>query len=72
MKAFGLETVTIDGHDHSEILTSLNREHGGGPRCVIAKTVKGFGLSEMRNNPAWHHASPTAEQFLVFVKELQK
>jgi len=72
LNAFGMQTSEIDGHDHQQIISTLFSNQSKTPKVVIANTTKGYGVSEMENNPAWHHASPTAEQFLVFVKELQK
>ena len=70
MKSFGLETLTIDGHNHSEINSALKASGNTGPRCVIAKTIKGNGLKEMENNPAWHHASPNSQKLSEFIHEL--
>ena len=70
MKSFGLETLTIDGHNHSEINSALKVSGNTGPRCVIAKTIKGNGLKEMENNPAWHHASPNSQKLSEFIHEL--
>jgi transketolase len=70
MKSFGLETISIDGHNHSEIKFALEMNGNGRPRCVIAKTIKGYGLKEMENNPAWHHASPNSQKLTEFIREL--
>ena len=59
-EAFGWTAVEIDGHDHSAILQALMAPSGSGPRAVIAQTIKGKGIAQMENNPAWHHASPSA------------
>ena len=70
--AFGMQTFEIDGHDHKQIISTVFSKESKTPKVVIANTTKGYGVQEMENNPAWHHASPTAEQFLAFVNELQK
>ena len=58
--AFGWNTVEIDGHDHPSILQALTLAPTGAPTVVIAETIKGRGIAQMENNPAWHHASPSA------------
>lgn len=58
--AFGWNAVEIDGHDHPSILQALTLAPTGAPTVVIAETIKGRGIAQMENNPAWHHASPTA------------
>ena len=58
--AFGWTSVEIDGHDHSAITEALSSPRGSGPRAIVAQTVKGKGITQMENNPAWHHASPSA------------
>ena len=40
------------------------------PRCLIAETVKGKGLSLMENNPAWHWRMPSKKELKVFKSEL--
>jgi transketolase len=69
--AFGWEVTEIDGHDHSQIEHSLVHERGNRPHAVIAKTIKGYGCSEMENNPAWHHKAPSVaelDQILAHTK----
>jgi transketolase len=69
--SFGFNVNTIDGHSHQDIISSLNASTNNQPSAVIAQTIKGYGLSEMENNPAWHHASPTPEQLSKFISELK-
>lgn len=71
-ESFGFSTIEVDGHDMrilSESFRSLN--HSDKPKMIIAHTVKGFGIREMENNPAWHHAFPTNIQMTKFLEELQ-
>lgn len=70
--AFGMQTFTIDGHSHRQIISTVFSNVSKTPKVIIANTTKGFGVPEMENNPAWHHASPTADQLLAFVNELKK
>jgi transketolase len=68
--AFGWDVTMIDGHDHAALLAALTAPPGDRPRCVIANTIKGKGVSFMENKAAWHHGVPNAEQFATAMKEL--
>jgi transketolase len=70
--AFGLTVNLIDGHDHRAIDKALST--GSVPRtpyCIALNTVKGRGIKEMENNPAWHHRAPNAEELTRFLEELK-
>ena len=69
--AFGFETVEADGHDPDEIVSALKTPHPGRPLCVIARTVKGKGVSFMEHNNAWHKGVPNDDQYAQAVKELE-
>ncbi len=60
----------LDGHDHAALLATLSAAPGGRPRCVIANTVKGKGVSFMENQASWHHGVPNDAQFDQAMKEL--
>jgi transketolase len=70
MKAFGFQTVTVDGHDHEQILSAL-RSDSRMPTAIIAKTIKGYGIEKMESNPAWHHLSPSGEELIEMIRELR-
>lgn len=53
-EAFGFKVFVVNGHDFNEINAALNAEVTGCPKCIIAKTVKGKGVSFMENNYGWH------------------
>ena len=74
LRAFGFATAVIDGHDFPAIFSAFDkaRETKGAPFAVIAKTVKGKGVSFMENNAAWHGSAPNAEQFEQAMKELEE
>ena len=62
--AFGFEVKTVDGHDLTELLTTFTAPRlPGKPRVVIAKTVKGKGISFAENNHEWHHNHFTKDQY---------
>lgn len=68
--AFGFNTVVVDGHNIGAILDVLNNRVKGKPTAIIAKTIKGKGVSFMENQAAWHHKVPTAEQYEQAMLEL--
>jgi transketolase len=69
-RAFGWDVVKVDGHDHAALLAALSAPPGDRPRCVIANTVKGKGVSFMENQVVWHHGVPNDAQFEQAMKEL--
>jgi transketolase len=71
IKSFGWNAVEIDGHNHHEIEDALNSHTAHAPTAIVARTTKGFGIKEMENNPAWHHASPNSEQLAAFLVNLE-
>jgi transketolase len=69
--AFGWTVKSVDGHSTEKLKAALTGEwHSDKPRCIIAQTVKGKGLSLMENNPAWHWRMPSKKELKVFVSEL--
>lgn len=72
LRAFGWDVRQIDGHDHGQILAALTEPAVPGvPRCVLARTVKGKGVSYMENQLAWHYRSPNAELLAQALAELE-
>jgi transketolase len=71
--AFGWAVEEIDGHDMDAICAALSREAivPGKPKCIVAHTNKGQGISFMSDNVAWHHKVPSAEQYAQAMKELE-
>ncbi len=72
LAAFGWHVVSVDGHDLRQILDALEEAKGvtGRPTAIVAKTVKGKGVSFMENNPAWHGKAPSAEQMEQAMAEI--
>ncbi len=64
LRAFNWAVREIDGHNHEEISTALNKTpfEPGKPNCIIAHTVKGKGVDFMEDKLLWHYRSPDAEQ----------
>jgi len=69
-RAFGWETVECDGHDHAALYEAFVAPMNGRPRCVIAKTIKGKGVSFIEDRVEWHHKAPSPEQVELALKEL--
>ncbi len=63
-RAFGWDVQEIDGHDMEQILSAIARarETQGKPGIIIARTVKGKGVSFMENEVSWHGSAPKPEQ----------
>ena len=71
-RSFGFEIIKIDGHNIDEILKAFEvaRNVKGKPTCIIAKTIKGKGISFMENQVGWHGKAPNEEQYRQAIKEL--
>ena len=73
-RAFGFDAVIIDGHDFDAIEEAFAhaREVKGKPCVIIAKTVKGKGVSFMENQVGWHGTAPNQEQYEVAMQDLKQ
>lgn len=71
-KAFGWHTIEIDGHDFNQILDAYNKANTikGKPTIIIAKTVKGKGVSFMEHTHEWHGKTPDKQQKEHAIKEI--
>jgi len=72
-EAFGWRTMEIDGHDFNQVIPALEtaRAKDGKPTCIVANTIKGKGVSFMKNNPEWHGVAPKPDQVAAAVAELE-
>ena len=71
-EAFGWHTITINGNDIDEIEKAIEESKTiDKPVAIIAKTVKGKGVSYMENNVSWHGAAPNDELFAQAMEELE-
>lgn len=72
-KSFGFQVINIDGHDIEEIMKAFEvaRNIKEKPTCIIAKTIKGKGISFMENQVGWHGKAPNEEQFRQAIEELK-
>ena len=73
-EAFNFHVINIDGNDFDQIDAAFKeaRATKGMPTAIIAKTVKGKGVSFMENQVGWHGAAPNDEQYAVAMKDLEK
>jgi transketolase len=71
-RSFRWEVITIDGHDMNQILSALDeaRSVTRSPVVIIARTVKGKGVSFMENKAQWHGIPPDKEQYEAAMAEL--
>ena len=69
-KGFGWNVLKCDGHNLKEILKCLKIRKKGFPTVIIAKTIKGKGVSFMENNNDWHHGRLTKKIFESAIKEI--
>ena len=71
-KSFGWDVVQIDGHDMEQVVKALSetRTGAGKPLVVLAKTVKGKGVSFMENVAGWHGKAPNHEEMIKGLREL--
>jgi transketolase len=72
-RAFGWETHVIDGHSTEEmqaVFSALTIYPEGRPKAIIARTVKGKGVSFTEGHGKWHHRIPNDEEMSAITKEL--
>lgn len=69
---FGFNVVNVDGHNISALIDSFNtaKQTKGIPTIIIAKTIKGEGISFMEDNAAWHGKAPNKEEYEKAIVEL--
>ena len=72
LEAFGFHVISIDGHDFDQIEAAFAEAKAvkGKPTAIVAKTVKGKGVSFMENKVNWHGAAPNDEQCEAALAEL--
>ncbi len=73
-KAFNFNVIEIDAHDFEQIAAAFNkaRETKGMPTAIIAKSIKGKGVSFMENQVGWHGTAPNAEQYAIAMADLEE
>ena len=71
-EAFGFNVISIDAHDFDQIEAAFNaaKECKGKPTVIIAKSIKGKGVSYMEDQASWHGSAPNDEQYAQAVAEI--
>ena len=72
--SFGFNVINIDGNDIEQVAAAFEQAKTvtGKPTAIVAKTVKGKGVSFMENQVSWHGSAPNAEQYEMAMAELDK
>ncbi len=72
-ESFGFNVIDINGNNMEEILNAFKiaRTTKGKPTAIIAKTVKGKGVSFMEDKVEWHGKAPNEEQYNIAIRELE-
>ena len=72
-KSFGFEIIEIDGHNITQIMEALGqaKKIKGKPTAIIAKTIKGKGVSYMENQAGWHGKAPNEDEYKRAINELK-
>ena len=73
-EAFNFHVINIDGNDFDQIDAAFKEAKAtkGMPTAIIAKTVKGKGVSFMENNAGWHGKAPNDEEYATAMADLEK
>ena len=71
-KSFGFNVLNINGNNIEEIISAFEsaKQTKDKPTCIIAKTIKGKGVSFMENKAEWHGKAPNEEEYIQAMKEL--
>lgn len=73
-EAFNFHVINIDGNDFDQIDAAFKEAKAtkGQPTAIVAKTVKGKGVSFMENNAGWHGKAPNDEEYATAMADLEK
>lgn len=71
--AFGWESCEVDGHDHEALRRTFSESsrQKGRPKAIIARTIKGKGISFMENKPLWHYRQTSEEETKRAIMEIE-
>ena len=72
--SFGWSTEEVNGHDVKNLTKVMDKKNTvlNKPKCIIANTIKGKGVSFMENNNLWHYRTPQGKEFNDALLELNK
>ncbi len=69
---FGWSSVDCNGHNSEEIYKKIKYRDKSKPLALIAKTIKGYPVSYMMNEPIWHYRSPDKKDYIKAMKEIEE
>lgn len=72
--AFGFDALTVDGHDESALSSAIHELWGsasGRPKALVAKTIKGRGVSFMENDNMWHYTRLNDDTYIRAISEVR-
>jgi transketolase len=72
IRAFGWETVEVNGHDHQAIYDAVTCRRETKSMVLLGKTTKGKGVTFMENVPVWHYRSPNPDEYKQAVKQVEE
>ncbi|HAE21585.1 MAG TPA: transketolase [Spirochaetaceae bacterium] len=72
-EAFNWRVLAVDGHDMAAVLAALEeaRKPAGKPTCIIARTIKGKGVSFMEDKREWHGKPPSDDEYGIACKDIE-
>ena len=72
--SFSFNVINIDGHNIEQIIDAITtaKQTKGKPTIIIAKTIKGKGISFMENKAEWHGKAPSEKEYNIAMEELNK
>jgi transketolase len=71
-RSFGWDSILCDGHNVSSIYKNIKKKKNNKPLALVAKTIKGYPISFMKNKAIWHYKSPSQDEYLKAIKELDE
>lgn len=72
-QAFNWNVIEVkDGHNHQKLKEAFSKSNDGNPKVIIARTVKGKGISFMENKILWHYRDPQGDLYLQALRELEE
>lgn len=71
-ESFGANVFQVDGHNHDELFDIIKKAivFEGKPTVIIAKTIKGKGVSYMENKVKWHYSTPSLDELQIAINEI--
>ena len=72
IKSFNWECKSVNGHSVKDIDGAFKSRKTKKPFFIIGNTVKGKGVSYMENKPVWHYRSPTPDEYIIGLKDIER